>query len=472
MSVFLILCQNDRVSVVVHQLIVTVRRQHLAVLGDGDAVGVHIRRDGTCLSGCQRGVTVDIHPVAEAQTASLRSLVRIDQHHHAVCRQDVRHGTLEDVDVKAFGRGSRLVGRLEFNVPGAALCLAQGAQNAGEEVVGLGAGILNAHGVLLPAVHIIGIVAVKGVVLVQIDQHGCVGRHRNAAEIIGREKKLALAFRLGEILGLADLECADSAVDPGQFAVHRHGTGLPVAPGAHRKGVAVALLQCRLHVQDCGVPVALVRHIDHREVALVYVLGRRIEDDLCFGILFQDILRQRGGALHVSGPVAAFQLRADQTVQCHSDRSQAVPRLARNEIVRVAVRHDDGQDHIILRKDALCLPAYLAHRPLKAGLAARGHAHTGGSIQDDDLFVFGCLRNIRNHRTRQEHREGGKHQHLAQEDQDVPQPADRHALFPVLQASLPDVCTGNDLLLVVRLDDIDKYQHRHRKKTQKPKRSK
>ena len=118
------------------------------------------------------------------------------------------------------------------------------------------------------------------------------------------------------------------------------------------------------------------------------------------------------------------------------------------------------------------LPAYLAHRPLKAGLAARGHAHTGGSIQDDDLFVFGCLRNIRNHRTRQEHREGGKHQHLTQEDQDVPQPADRHALFPVLQASLPDVCTGNDLLLVVRLDDIDKYQHRHREKTQKPKRSK
>ena len=163
---------------------------------------------------------------------------------------------------------------------------AQGAQNAGEEVVGPGAGILNAHGVLLPAVHIIGIVAVKGVVLVQIDQHGCIGRHRNAAEIIGREKKLALAFRLGEILGLADLECADSAVDSGQFAVHRHGTGLPVAPGAHRKGVAVALLQCHLTYRIAAFQSLSSATLTTVKLPFVYVLGRRIEDDLCFGILF------------------------------------------------------------------------------------------------------------------------------------------------------------------------------------------
>ena len=72
---------------------------------------------------------------------------------------------------------------------------------------------------------------------------------------------------------------------------------------------------------------------------------------------------------------------------------------------------------------------------------------------------------MRNHRLRKQKPERSEGKQLAEENQNVTQLADREALFSVLQTQLPDVGTGNEFLLIIRLDEVDKDQYQHTGKT-------
>ena len=419
----------------------------------------------------------DLHNPAQRKSGICRD-IRIHHEHDPVRRKRLRHLMLEDIQVESLQ--NRLFPQLgvdlrDRDIPLVAELRAERKQHTADEVVRQRAAIFDSDRRLISAVDVILVVkgqriragnvqkdAVKRidpVIVGENDRRDVVPEYRlrdRVNDLIGLiartiDGRGGQYDRIGRAVGIVDL------------AVKIETLVCPVTGDIHRDRVIV-VHEHRARAKDRRVPFAFGGDVLQNDlVPRIRILCRGIEQHVGGRVQLQHLFRKPHRPFHVGFPVRTGQAGKERT-----DLALILYRRTFGKICRLVSGNDD-RDIAVFCKNTVCRRTDAGDCSFKARFTAVLRIHAGRRIKDQDLFAIGRLRLIGDHGHGKDQCTCGKDQDLAQQDQQIAELADRHALFSVSQAEFPYKRTGNHLLLIVGLENVNDQE---RNQPQKPQQSK
>ena len=452
-----------------------------------------------------------INNFLHAEAGAVRRSERIHQKDHAVRWKLFRHGMLKNVEIVPFQ--NRRLTALDFGNVKIPLCLVvllQNRKNLLEENVrtqrfigqriASRAAVLNPDPLLQTVINIKAVIQSNGIlhgvsVNRKADVHGLVGGNPLSRTEQMKHRVLGQGFFIcfhsvrmvfiREILENQGIHLIGSA---GNTLLQRKISGggiftaccinaenfqidikvkIPsITDDFNPEGVIVIFKICGC-AQNSRVPLGLIGNIDQLHVVFLRIILIGVNVSFCRRIDAENPIGKRNGSRKIRRRIGALGFPVQQSFQITDDSVPAIRIGSFHQKMTVVSRKNHGNNPVRGKGLLRLLDGSLYRALITRGLFGSG-AHTGGRIDHEHhLGLFNLLlenmdrfcKNCRN---------GGNNQHLAGNQQNVAESAERNFLLFEFQAQSPDEGAGNQLLLEVRFDDVNENQSEDSNQAEKP----
>ena len=240
----------------------------------------------------------------------------------------------------------------------------------------------------------------------------------------------------------------------------------PIADNFNPEGVIVIFKISGCAENGC-IPFGPIGNVDQLHVVFLRIIFVGVNIRFCRRIDAENPVGERNGRGKIRRRVGALGFPVQQGSQISDDSVPAVRIGSLHQKPVIVSRKNHGNNPVPIKG----LPR-LPDRRLNRTLIARGRfgsgAHTGGGIDDEHHFRLRNLLLEDMDRFCENRRNGGNNQHLARNQQNVAESAERNFLLFKFQAQSPDEGTGDQLLLEIRLVNVHENQSDNSKQAEKP----